>query len=138
MATKVIVRVIRKPTTDGASVLCLESIRKPTDSMTYEIPIEFQHESYHIDMFRLPLVQAATRSLKKNGQYRHLKLTFNLELYQQYTDEEGNFVFNNMYLEEIEIPTKKTKNNSEGDEKNRIGQYYTSNTRPRETIKRSD
>ena len=115
MATKVIVRIVRKASTDGNSVLCLESIRRPTDTVTYEIPIELQIQEHHTEIFDLMPVRRAVRNIKRNGQYRHLTLTLSLELFEKYTDQEGNFVFQEFYLEETEICRKPSRARSDSE-----------------------
>lgn len=115
MATKVIVRVTRKETAEGESRICLESIRKPEDTVSYELPIEYQAEEQHPEIFRLSTIRTAVRSLKKNGQYRHVNLTLSLELFRNYCDDEENFMFNGVFIEESEIVTRKTISTPEAD-----------------------
>lgn len=55
-------------------------------------------------------MKAAVKNLTKTGQYRNLCLTLNAELFALYTDTDGNFVFNNTYLDETELPTRKPSN----------------------------
>ena len=64
------------------------------------MPQEKRPEKNHVLLFRLPTVQNAKKNITKVGQYRNLRFTLTGELLATYMDEDGNFVFQEFYLEE--------------------------------------
>lgn len=79
MATKVIVRIVRKERADQTHVLCLESIRQVEDTVCYQFPPSLQAQEHHVELFNLPQVRNAVRNVVRVGQFRNLTLTLNVE-----------------------------------------------------------
>lgn len=113
MSQKVIIHIVKKQMINGDNVNCLESIRHPEDVVCFVFPMSQQTEHHHQELFKLPLIKNAVKSMTKIGHYRNLNISLNDELTKIYLDEECNFVFKDIYLEEDEIPRKIEKSNTE-------------------------
>ena len=88
----------------------MDSLKRPNETVKYLVPRDKQTEKNHALLFRLPTVQNAKKSMTKVGHYRNLRLTLAGDLLETYLDEDGNFVFQNFYLEESpDIQEKKLK-----------------------------
>jgi len=113
MSQKVIIHVVKKQTTENDAVNCVESIRKLEDDVCFVFPPNLQIENHHKGLFKIPVVKNAVKSLTKIGYYRNLNILLDKELTELYMDDQRNFVFKEIYLEEGEIP-KKTATASAG------------------------
>lgn len=84
--------------------LAVASIRRIEDKATcYNFPKHLQHSKHHQPLLQIKTVKSATANMTKVGQYRNLNLTLPADLARLYLDDEGNFMFKNVYLEESEI-----------------------------------
>lgn len=103
MTTKVVFHVVIKKIKDGILARCVKAIKKVNEEMLYVFPENCQPESFHPTLFEKPIVKNAAKSIKKLGQYRNIILTLDDALLAEYMDEEGNFRYNDFYLEEYAL-----------------------------------
>lgn len=87
-------------------VKCVETVKKEDDTVYFGIPISLQLSIHHKQLFELPIIKNATKTLTKIGQYRNISITLNDDLKRTYMDEEGNLVFEETYLDEVKIPSE--------------------------------
>lgn len=106
MSLKVIVLIVVKQKETKDLVYCVDSIKRPDDEIRYKIPKQFQPAKYHAALFELPIVRTAIKNMTKAGHYRNLRLTLTGPLVTKYADGDGNFVFEEFYLEETTEDTR--------------------------------
>jgi len=112
MPQKVIIHVIKKRTTTGEGVNCVEKIKIEGENVDFAFPNKFQTEANHKELFQHPVVKNAVKGITKVGHYRNLKVTLSDELAKEYLDEDCNFVFKDEYLEECEMSQKSINSES--------------------------
>lgn len=89
------------------TVLAVKSIRRSNEKVPYYLfPLRMQTAQQHQQLLDIKSVKTAISNMTKIGQYRNLNVTLTDPLKSLYLDEDDNFVFNNVYLEEANaIPT---------------------------------
>lgn len=91
---------------DGkTSLLKVKTIKRMDDVIAYAFPEDFQAIQHHSDLQKLSVVKNASKSLQRRNQFRNIKLTFTPDLIPKYLDTDGNFVFGEFYLEEVDNGT---------------------------------
>lgn len=97
----------------------VKTIRWPNEEITYIFPTELQDAHCHEQLLGIPNVKRACNSLLKAGQFRNISVTLPSTLSPLYLDENRNFIFHGIYLEEAvndnqlltsEIPVPQTTN----------------------------
>lgn len=106
-AIKVEIRLaLEVSSSDGkTSLLKVKTIKRMNDVIAYAFPEDFQAIQHHCDLQKLSVVKNASKSLQRRNQFRNIKLTFTPDLIPKYLDTDGNFVFAEFYLEEINNDT---------------------------------
>lgn len=91
------VRIEPAETTDGKPALALRTIQRLDTSVTYQLPIRFQHDSFHSELFELPAVQRGIEGIKVK---RQVNVTLPDDISELYFDSDGNAVFRGVFLDE--------------------------------------
>lgn len=105
MPTRVKIR-FQKTEEKNKLVTLVQTIKNIDEDMVYKFPCEVQHERYHSELFTISTVLNGTKSMAKVGQYRNLIVSLPDTITSLYLDHEGNFVFNDFYLEELSSDTQ--------------------------------
>lgn len=95
------IRVVLK-NIDGDSVACIESIKYTNQPETFIFPEEHQLVNNHPELLEQSTIRYAVNSIKRVGHYRNVKTVLQEELASKYIDADGNFVFEETVLEELE------------------------------------
>ena len=90
-------------------ILCVTSIRRANEDVLYLVPDKLQAEDRHVELFNLPVVITAVKNLSKEGQYRNVRVTLKDPLKKIYMDEDGNFVFENEFLVETGVKSRRSE-----------------------------
>lgn len=78
----------------------IKSIKHFQDSTTYNFPIEYQDASHHPKLLEISTIKHACNSMSKENQFRNLTITLPSDTAKLYVDSDGNFIFNEIVLEE--------------------------------------
>ena len=101
MEQKVTVRVVLK-NLNGEAVACIESIKYRNGLETFIFPEELQLVHHHPELLNQSVIKYAVKSIKGVGHFRNVKTVLQEDLASKYIDAEGNFVFQETVLEELE------------------------------------
>ncbi|KAF9420923.1 hypothetical protein HW555_002906 [Spodoptera exigua] len=85
------------------TILCLTSISTP-DGRSFTVPDEYQPTSLHKELITSQVYGRVKNTLGKRNQFRKVRITLTENMKKAYLDEEGNLLFENVYL--VEIPDK--------------------------------
>ena len=83
-----------------ANIVVITSIGTE-DSKEYELPQDVTFVSKHEELTKTDIFKRVKKSFTKKGQNRTVWITLTEEMEHQYFDEEGNIMFNDLYLEQI-------------------------------------
>ncbi|XP_046629530.1 uncharacterized protein LOC124309911 [Neodiprion virginianus] len=86
------------------TVIKVKSIQVLEQEQIFSFEQKDQPISNHAELAKLPVVKGIIKSLDKRGKQRKAIVSLDAHLQRLYFDEEGNVVFNDHYLEEIETP----------------------------------
>lgn len=90
---------------DGkTTILCLTSIGT-LDGRSFAIPDEYQPTNLHKELIMSQVYGRVKNTLVKRHQTRKVWITLSENMKKVYLDEEGNLLFENIYLEEIQDRT---------------------------------
>lgn len=87
------------------TVVKVKTIQLIESPEVYQFPPGAQTSSLHKQLFELPVVKGVVKSLKTRNKYRNVLITLTPGLKELYTDEEGNVVFDEYYLEVVQADT---------------------------------
>ena len=87
---------------EGSDIVCVESMRRADENTQYKIPITLQDIENHVNLLKVSAVKNAARTLKKRDHYRNVRVNLREPLIQEYLDEDGNFIFREYYLKEMQ------------------------------------
>ncbi|XP_076393198.1 uncharacterized protein LOC143265370 [Megachile rotundata] len=86
---------------DGkTNILCLTSIATPDERLFY-LPDEIQPVNLHKNLTETQTFERIKNSIKKRNQFRSIWITLTQELKKIYLDDNGNLMFQDIFLEEI-------------------------------------
>ena len=102
MSMLVMIQLRVRTTSKEGTVVCFESIKRTDEDRTYRMPRALATPKLHAEPFQLPTVKNSIKNLTKAGQYRNIRVTLPEKLMPKYVDTDGNFVFNEEYLDEID------------------------------------
>ena len=109
MATKVRVEIRRFLIKDTSKhALFVVAIKRHDSGTTFGIPSTAQHESFHQELFSIGKVKSGIIGISRE---RNLNVTLPAEIARLYFDEDGDGVFRDTYLDEVQ-PVEASK--SEG------------------------
>lgn len=97
---------------NGVITICVKTI-KLIEGNPHVFPEEDQDQKYHGKLFSLSIIKKGCTNLKKKGQFRNIKLTLSNEIMKLYLDSEENFLFNNKYLDEVEMGNQNREQSSD-------------------------
>ncbi|KAK7792870.1 hypothetical protein R5R35_004000 [Gryllus longicercus] len=86
------------------------------DNKQYVLPQEMRFVTEHPELMKTDVFKRVKNSLTQRGQNRTVWITLTKEMAQTYMDEEGNIMFNDLYLEQIiktDLLESTEKNNSQ-------------------------
>lgn len=91
-------------TTDNkTNVTVIRRVRLADSQTWYGFPPELQVLSAHPGLVKLPVVKSAISSLKSRGSFRNVFITLPSEIFAKYMDQDGNFVFGDCVLGEVDF-----------------------------------
>lgn len=91
---------VASPRDKKTSIIAITSIRTEDDK-EYVLPQEMRFVSEHEDLMKTDVYKKVKKSFTQRGQDRTVWITLTKEMEQTYFDEEGNIMFNDLYLEQI-------------------------------------
>ncbi|KAK7591255.1 hypothetical protein V9T40_002868 [Parthenolecanium corni] len=65
--------------------------------------MNLQKMSLHADLVKIPTVKNAIASIRSCGSFRNISITMSDDLWKVYADDDGNFVFNDFVLGEVQL-----------------------------------
>ena len=76
------------------------------EDQVYQFPEDLQHESLHLELFKLSIIKNNVNQMSKINQYRKPKVNIQEKLVKEYFDESENLIFKGRYLEECDPPVE--------------------------------
>jgi len=95
--------VVAASADNKTNVTLIRRLRFADSPTWFGFPGELQLLSAHGDLLKVPVLKSAVSSLKSRGNYRNVNVTLPQEIYELYVDLDGNFVFNDHVLGEVDV-----------------------------------
>ncbi len=83
------------------TVINVKTIQIVGSEEAYAFPPEYQALSTQTELSKNSIIAKATKSIKKRGQFRNLKITLDENLQKIYLDSEENVCYRELYLDEV-------------------------------------
>ncbi|KAK0169180.1 hypothetical protein PV328_012370, partial [Microctonus aethiopoides] len=93
-------KVIASPRDRKTNVIAITLI-KTEENTSYILPQDMIHVGEHVEIMETEVYKRVRKSLSQRGQERSVWITLKENLKHRYLDEEGNIIFNDIYLEQV-------------------------------------
>ncbi|KAK7601171.1 hypothetical protein V9T40_008612 [Parthenolecanium corni] len=88
---------------DKTTFPALKRIRRVGEDTWYGFPADLQKTLLHAELVKIPTVKNAIASMRSRGSFRNISITMSDDLRKVYADDDGNFVFNDFVLGEVQL-----------------------------------